>query len=154
MSQSSSSVSKALKTKQVLLVDDKPITIIPYWRELRKVTKSTQYTESLSEAMALLDTAGENRLLFDIVLIDLYMPPIPSALRKYASQLTIAYNEGQSLGLWLSEMYPEILYAYLTAIPQCMDKSVGNQNKILVIDKNIVDPTDIGGELKKLLLRF
>ncbi len=145
-----------LKGKRFLFVDDRKSAISYYQKELGVTGQdiTSKRANSLEDALKMLKNAEGNEQLFDIVLIDLHIPPIPDELASYAKQLRYDWtklNEGQTLGLWLEENHPNLPYAYLTVVPDVMDRSLDSQTNIQLIDKDKVLPDQIAEKLCMVL---
>ncbi|MCP4695970.1 MAG: response regulator [Gammaproteobacteria bacterium] len=143
-------IKTALTGKRILFVEDRPDTILFYEKRLEDIPDvETEQAESQKEAWDLFYPVREPPP-FDIVLIDLNLPPVPSELLKGDARKLEPrdLNEGQALGLWLSKHYPKVPYAYLTALPGVIDRSVHkSQEKIAVLDKNLVSAYDFPGKI-------
>ncbi len=145
-----------LKGKRFLFVDDRKVVVSYYQKELEGAGQNitTKYANGLPQALKMLKPIKVNNPPFDMVLIDLHIPKIPSELYRYSDLLQpekVRLNEGQALGLWLDKRYPNLPYAYLTAIPSVMDTSVESQACIEVIDKNEILPKELAYELCQVL---
>ncbi len=137
------------KLSNILFVDDRETNILSYQKMLKRAGKHivTKYADSLQQALDMLKPVNVNKPPFDMILIDLHMPPLPPALVKYSTEIQYKLNEGQTLGLWLDKKYPDMPYAYLTVVPDAIDDRSGSQAHIGVINKNTVLPRDIVQEL-------
>ncbi|MCP4698400.1 MAG: hypothetical protein GY862_16340 [Gammaproteobacteria bacterium] len=146
----STSIQQILAGKRVLFVEDRPETIALYIEELEETVPDLEIesVEKLEKAWKLLGS-GKTQPPFDIVLIDLNIPPVPEVLQEYAENLEARdLNEGQALGLWLSDKYPHVKYAYLSAVSRAIDKGVdASQAKIMIIDKYTVMPDELPKKL-------
>ncbi len=145
-----------LKDKRFLFVDDRRITVEYYQKELEGAGQgiTTEYACSLRLALDMLKSAKANSPPYDVVLIDLHIPQIPSELLSYADKLQYKkdkLNEGQTLGLWLDKRYPYLPYAYLTAVPSVIGTGIESQANIRVIDKNEILPEELAYELCQVL---
>ncbi len=145
-------IQQKMAGKRILFVEDRPSTISSYREELEMIPDlKVEYVDTLEKACMLFEAEKESPP-FDIVLIDLNLPPVPKSLAMYAERLEADdLNEGQALGLWLSDKHPQIRYAYLTALSAVLDKEVDpSQAKIEVIDKNLVMPIDLPEKLYQI----
>ncbi len=152
MNETDTPIKDILIGKRVLFVEDRPTTISSYREELEITPRvKTEYVESLEDAWAIFEP-NKKSPPYDIVLIDLNIPPIPRVLSPYAERLNaFELNEGQALGLWLSEHCPQVPYAYLTALPVVVDRKVDpSQAGIIIINKNTLMPDDFPTELCKV----
>jgi CheY-like chemotaxis protein len=129
------------------MVDDRKDTIELYKEILEKFHKHTvTYKECLAKAYNLLKKDNHG---FNIVLIDLNIPPIPDELKKYHQKLEFReLNEGQSLGVWLDKKQPKLPYAYLTALGHVIDPKHKN---VPIMDKVIIPLEQIEYEIKKVI---
>ncbi|MCP4698929.1 MAG: response regulator [Gammaproteobacteria bacterium] len=157
MSENNDSIQEVLGGKRLLFVEDRPATILFYMKQLEQCVPGLEisHAESLLEAWNLLNPV-RSPLPFNIVLIDLNLPPIPPELKDYARRLeTGDLNEGQALGLWLSDHYPQVRYAYLTALPKVINRELDkSQKQITVLDKNSLSDQDFPEEIVQLWTRW
>jgi CheY-like chemotaxis protein len=122
-----------LEGKKILFVDDRFSSIGAY-SEILQDNYGVQTASAITLQEAL-DKLKENS--FDLVLIDLNINPLPDDLKNYREQFkSFMLNNGQTLGMWLSEHQPKTPYAYLSALPGDCDTKPANQAEIEIISKS------------------
>ncbi|MCP4695966.1 MAG: hypothetical protein GY862_03820 [Gammaproteobacteria bacterium] len=150
-------IKNTLADKRILFVEDRLASIMLYMRKLEQAIPGVKITRaaSLKKAWGHFNPV-RSPPPFDIVLLDLNVPPVPPELRDYARRLEAGdLNEGQTLGLWLSENYPKVPYAYLTALPAVVDTNVDkSQKKITVVDKNLVSVRSFPEEIYRIWMQW
>ena len=98
--------------KKILLVDDRYDALADLIRKLREKFE-VELAESIDEAIQILE---EDQGAIKGVILDLYIPG-KSKIDHYQSKYDYKNNQGQSLGIYLSESFPDIKYFYLTNFP-------------------------------------
>lgn len=103
-----------LKGKRLLIADDKQVTVQFYIEELEKYDVTVDFAESLTEAH---DFIVKNEGKYDVVVIDVYFPPLSEKLYEYTKHFkSLHMNEGQTLGLFLKDKYPLCRYCYISVV--------------------------------------
>ncbi len=71
--------------KRLLFVDDKLLGVLARKERLEELGAKVEIAENLAEAVELFESVRKNKqpAPFELVVIDLYIPPIPPQLRKY-----------------------------------------------------------------------
>ena len=105
----------------ILFVDDRPETNKVFMELLEEKGVKVHWAETLDEAV---DMIAEHTKEIEGVIIDLHMPGC-SRLDHYQDRYTVTINQGQSLGLYLAEKYPNIAYFYCSNVPTVYDKPTG-----------------------------
>ncbi len=125
--------------KRILFVDDKLLAVLVRKERLEELGVKVEIAENLAEAVELFESARKNKqpAPFELVVIDLYIPPVPPRLRRYEKELgEINLNHGQTLGLYLHDRFPnEVDYVYLTIVSEAFDDSLESQRNIRVFGK-------------------
>ena len=133
-----------LHDKRILFVEDRAHTVRVYRDELLRLKAVTQLAENMGDAVDKL----ESQKKFDLLLIDLNIPPLPESLMEYGRKLRkLELNEGQALGMWLDDRHPDLPYAYLTAVPVVLDAQLGWRQKYI---KLISKTNDVEDFIKKI----
>lgn len=147
-----------LASKPVLFVDDDPDVISGYRNALRKKFPNQEPLAwtSLAEAMENFVKPGTTPNDFAIILLDLHIPPVPTALKEYERRLGgVGLNHGQTLGWWLSEKFPTVPYGYLSVVPEAFIPGKDSPNRPPhVINKIATLPSQLLREIEKILHKY
>lgn len=107
-----------LSRQYMMFVEDRKDTINGYLTTLKHLDGIDEnrliHKKNLFSAWEELHAKGPET--FALILLDLNIPPVPEELKTYRKGLIADHlNQGQTLGIWLSEHHPTVPYAYLTA---------------------------------------
>lgn len=105
-----------LENKRFLFVDDDLQSIFYFRKGLVKHGAKPENVISVDNLQSAIEKIREVK--FDLILIDLYCAPSCPELKIYEAKLgNPEFNQGQLLGLWLDDNYPDLKYGYITQIP-------------------------------------
>lgn len=105
-----------LENKRFLFVDDDLQSIFYFRKGLVKQGAKPENVISVDNLRSAIEKIRE--IGFDLILIDLYCAPSCPELKIYEAKLgNPEFNQGQLLGLWLDDNYPNLKYGYITQIP-------------------------------------
>ncbi|TIH11632.1 hypothetical protein D0S45_19755 [Marinifilum sp. JC120] len=134
------------KSKKFLFIDDRMETIQAWIDELSICGATVEVAEDFYEALQYLPVtpSPSSTTSFDYIFIDQHIPKqIPKQLNKYAEGIP-QLHEGQILGNFLSALYPNIKYTYITI--ECLDAEDTE-----TLSKYDIQPSNICNTINNLL---
>lgn len=141
---------QALKGANILFVEDTPDSVRYYLQELRAAvgeTGSVVLVRTLGEAVEAVTTGS-----YYAVIIDLHIPgdSFPSELEPYRSRIRGNLNQGQVLGLWLTEQQDASPYVYLSNVQEAYDNNA-DDSPLAIYNKYQTLPFELPGMLVDLI---
>jgi len=121
--------------KKFLFLDDNPDTVSFFKRSLLLEKATVNVCIDFEESVNLL----RKETYFDCVFIDIDIPTkIPTELLKYRKMLKdIPEYTGQLFGLFLTENFPAVNYAYFTVFPQKVCLLPSESQSAFILDKTM-----------------
>ncbi|MEO5333668.1 MAG: hypothetical protein H7839_16770 [Magnetococcus sp. YQC-5] len=138
-----------LQGKRILFIDDQLDIMRGYCEALEAAKAKVEMTGNLKRALTKLSSHDKK---YDIVIIDLFIPPLPDELKKTIPvNCLIAQNEGQALGAWLRKHKKETKYCYITTVYGVFQPCFEEGRETEVIDKYEVLPSQLPKKVVDIL---
>ena len=120
--------------KKILFVDDNIFSVHRIMNTFDKKKFEVKFTESIDDAIKTIEENENNNIKFSLVVVDLFIPG-SSSIDTNQKYYNVGLNQGQSLGIYLSEK--NIPFLYLTNHKEQYSKpEMKSDNKLCIISKS------------------